>query len=241
MRDISDETDDVSSISHYSMEEEHYDTFIGGIVPGQPMLLSNILDFLPPNPRKILELGCGTGLLTAMVKKAYPAAEITGIDISPAMLSKAIAKPDLKGITFLAQDIRDAWPGRDFDAILTSLCLHHIPPEERVVVAEKAVRALAPGGRFICGDLFRADHDWEERVQREIWRRNMVVGRVPDHIVRGMIAQWERNLPNFTTVSWFRDKLLEVGFSRATIPFTSGIVGLVIGFNVNDDSLITQG
>jgi len=216
---------------HGVMAAEQYDQIIRSIVPSQPMLLSTIVDYLPPDSRNVLELGCGTGILTGMVREACPDAEITGIDLSSEMLTMASAKPGLKGVRFLAQDLRDIWPAGCYDAIITSLCLHHVLPAERVTVARRAARALVPGGRFICGDIFGAEHDWEERVLREIWCRGMRRGGAPDDVITGMIAQREKHMPTFTTVSWFRDMLIESGFGRVMVPFTSGFVGLVVGFS----------
>lgn len=215
---------------HGVMDAEEYDHLIRAIVPGQPLLLATIIDYLPPHPRRILELGCGTGILTAMVREEYPDAEITGIDLSPEMLKTAAAKPDLDGVEFLAQDLRDAWPTDRYDAIVTSLCLHHVSKEDRVMVARRALQALSPGGRFICGDIFRAEDDREEQMQREIWCRGMKRGGVSDDVIRGMNAQRDRHVSTFTTVSEFREMLAASGFDRAVVPFTSGFVGLVVGF-----------
>ncbi len=215
---------------HGVMDAEDYDHLVRAIVPGQPLLLATIIDYLPPHPRRILELGCGTGILTAMVREEYPDAEITGIDLSPEMLKTAAAKPDLAGVEFLAQDLRDAWPTDRYDAIVTSLCLHHVSREDRVTVACRALRALSPGGRFICGDIFRAGDDREEQMQREIWCRGMERQGVPGDVIRGMVAQQEKHMSTFTTVSEFREMLVESGFGHAIVPFTSGFVGLVVGF-----------
>jgi ubiquinone/menaquinone biosynthesis C-methylase UbiE len=215
---------------HGVMDAEQYDNLIRSIVPCQPLLLSTIIDYLPKNPQNVLELGCGTGILTSMIREVYPEAEITGIDLSPEMLSLASEQSELKGVRFLAQDLRGAWPEGFYDAIVTSLCLHHVPKEDRVLVAQRAAGVLSPGGRFICGDVYRARHDWEEDLQREIWFGRMRHGGASEAVVQGMIAQREKHLPTFTTVSWFRDMLVESGFSRATVPFTSGFVGLVVGF-----------
>lgn len=216
--------------AHGVMDAEEYDRLIRAVVPAQPLLLATIVDYLPPDPRRILEIGCGTGILTAMVREEYPGAEIIGIDLSPEMLKMAAAKPELEGVRFLAQDLRDAWPEGRYDAIITSLCLHHVSREDRVTVACRALRVLSPGGRFICGDIFRAEHDWEEEIQREIWCRGMKRRGASNDVVRGMVAQREANMPTFTTVSEFRDMLVESGFERAVAPFTSGSVGLVVGF-----------
>lgn len=216
--------------THGVMEAEEYDRLIRAVVPSQPLLLATIVDYMPSHPRRILELGCGTGILTAMVQEECPDAEVIGIDLSPEMLRMAAAKPELKEVRFLAQDLRDAWPEGRYDAIVTSLCLHHVSREDRAQVVRRALRALSPGGRFICGDIYRAGGDWEEELQREIWCRGMKRRGASDDVVRGMIAQREKNLPEFTTVPGFRDILMEVGFDRAVVPFTSGSVGLVVGF-----------
>lgn len=214
---------------HGVMDAVEYDALIRSIVPIQPLLLSTIIDYLPPNTRRVLELGCGTGILTSMIREVCPDAEITGIDLSPKMLDIASAKQELGKVRFLAQDLRDAWPKGRYDAILTSLCLHHIPKEDRVMVARRAAQALSPGGRFICGDVFRAEHEWEEQVQRDVWCRGMRQGGASDDVIKGMIAQREKNMPGFTTVFWFRDMLVGSGFTRAMVPFTAGFFGLVIG------------
>jgi len=212
------------------MDAEEYDRLIRAVVPAQPLLLATIIDYLPPHPRRILELGCGTGILTAMVREECPGAEVIGIDLSPEMLKMAAAKPELEGVRFLAQDLRDAWPGGFYDAIVTSLCLHHVSREDRVMVVRRALAALSPGGRFICGDIFRAGDDREEQMQREIWCRGMKRRGVSGGVARGMVAQRDAHMPAFTTVPRFRDILVESGFGRAVVPFTSGFVGLVVGF-----------
>lgn len=213
------------------MDADQYDGLIGSIVPGQALLLSSIIDYLPPDPVKILELGCGTGILTGMILDRYPDAEITAIDLSAEMLAMASAKSSLGGVRFLERDLRDPWPQKRFDAVVTSLCLHHVPYQDRVTVARRAARTLAADGRFICGDIFRAEQDWEERLLMEIWCRGMKEGGASDDVIRGMIAQRAKHLPTFTTVGAFRDMLVKSGFDRAVIPFISGFVGLVVGFS----------
>lgn len=215
---------------HGVMDADQYDGLIGSIVPGQALLLSSIIEYLPAGSQKILELGCGTGILTEMMLDRCPDAEITAIDLSPEMLSMASEKSSLEGVRFLERDLRDSWPQKRFDAVVTSLCLHHVPYEDRVMVSRRAAGTLAADGRFICGDIFRAEEDWEERLLMEIWCRGMKEGGASDDVIRGMIAQRAKHLPTFTTVGEFRDMLVKSGFDRAVIPFVSGFVGLVVGF-----------
>ncbi|MGB4234845.1 MAG: class I SAM-dependent methyltransferase [Methanoregulaceae archaeon] len=216
---------------HGVMEADQYDGLIRSIVPVQALLLSSIIDYLPTGSQKILELGCGTGILTEMILGRYPDVEITAIDLSPEMLAIASEKPGLGRARFLVQDLRDSWPQECYDAVVTSLCLHHVPREDRIAVAKRAAQALAPDGRFICGDIFRAKEDWEERLLVEAWCRGMRLAGTPDDVIRGMIAQRAKHLPTFTTVAEFRDIVARSGFNRAAIPFTSGFVGMVVGFS----------
>jgi len=214
---------------HGVMDAAGYDQLIRAIVPAQPLLLSTIIDSLPEDCGSILELGCGTGILTGMIREARPRAEITGIDLSPEMLKVASGKLGLESVTFLARDLRDPWPEKTFDAIVTSLCLHHVSPNDRYSVARRAARVLNPGGRFICGDIFRAATDWEERLLTESWVRAMKRGGAPGEVIDGMIRQRAERRPFLSTIEGFRRSLVDAGFSRCWVPFRSGFVGLVAG------------
>jgi len=208
---------------------EAYDHLIGRIVPSQPLLLRTALDYLPPSPEHILELGCGTGILTGLIRGVCPSSAITALDLDPGMLAIAGAKPELAGVRFIAGDLRDPWPGDSSDVIITALCLHHVSREERTDVVARAARQLGPGGRFICGDIFRAEQAWEEELFTESWRRAMAREGAPGDVIEGMVRQRADRMPHLSTVSWFRDRLREAGFSRVVVPFTAGFVALVVG------------
>lgn len=214
---------------HGVMDAGQYDTLIGTIVPGQPLLLSTIIESLPGHCRRVLELGCGTGILTAMIREACPNAEVTGIDLSPEMLEVAAEKPQLSGVTFIAGDLRDPWPGEKFDAVVTSLCLHHVSPGDRHSVAWRAANVLEPGGRFICGDIFRAAHDWEERLLTDSWKKAMERRGASNDVIKGMLRQRDARRPELSTIDHFQKTLREAGFTRCWVPFVAGFVALVVG------------
>src|SRR6202030_4344737 len=93
---------------------------------------------------RILDLGCGTGALTAELARS--GAELTGVDGSPEMIAEARKKyPQLR---FEVSDAR-ALPFRaEFDAVFSNAALHWIPEAESVV--QGIARALKPGGRFLA-------------------------------------------------------------------------------------------
>jgi tRNA (cmo5U34)-methyltransferase len=216
--------------NHGVMEAGGYDKIISTVVPHQQELIRIALAYLPPNPADILELGCGTGILTGKLLDACPGAAVTGLDISDEMLDIARNKPGLCGASFITRDIRRAWPGRGYDAIVSSLCLHHLSPREREKVLHRAARALRPGGRFICGDIFRAEHDWEERLLTGAWERAMRDTGAGENVISGMLAQRSHRLPELSTIPRFRKQCASAGFPRVHVPYIAGFLGLVIGF-----------
>jgi tRNA (cmo5U34)-methyltransferase len=224
-------------LDHKIFDGENYDHLIGNIIPYYPILLRTAVQYLPAGAKNILELGCGTGILTEKILDACPHAEVTGVDIAADMLDKARAKPSLKKARFVRGDIRDAWPEEHYDAIITTLCLHHLSKNEWLHIGQRASRVLAPEGRFICGDIFRTDHEWENRLLVESWQRSMLEGNVSEDIIAEMTAQYIRNAPKISTIPEFRNQLTKAGFSCTFAPLSMSIVGLIIGFISEKDGM----
>lgn len=75
-------------------------------------------------PARVVDLGCGAGNITAILKRRFPAAEVTGIDGSPAMLEKArVAAPDCR---FVAAEIATWTPETAPDLIFSNAALHWV-------------------------------------------------------------------------------------------------------------------
>ncbi len=97
----------------------------------------------------ILDLGCGDGQLSFVLKSVYPQARLVGIDKDEKAIAKAQAGAEAKGLTdceFLAGDIQAALPDGQFSLIYLSLILVHLPDPRQVL--ERAVNRLAPGGHI---------------------------------------------------------------------------------------------
>jgi trans-aconitate methyltransferase len=106
---------------------------------------ASLVELLAPQPgERILDLGCGTGHLTAAIAAA--GAGVIGLDHSAEMLEQArAAYPQLD---FVAGDARDFAFGEPFDAVFSNAALHWVRPPES---AARCVRdALKPGGRFVA-------------------------------------------------------------------------------------------
>lgn len=106
---------------------------------------TDLIDRLDPQDgERILDLGCGTGQLTAEI--ADRGANVVGLDNSPAMIERA--RENHPGITFVEADARTATFAEPFDGVLSNAALHWIPDAAAPV---RTVRgALRPGGRFVA-------------------------------------------------------------------------------------------
>lgn len=109
-----------------------------------------LLDLVPVEAGRILDLGTGDGRLLGLLKIDRPGAHGVALDFSPAMLAAArerfAADP---AVAVIAHDLERPLPELGtFDAVVSSFAIHHLPhPRKRALCAEVFAR-LAPGGVF---------------------------------------------------------------------------------------------
>jgi trans-aconitate methyltransferase len=104
-----------------------------------------LVELLAPKAgERILDLGCGTGALTAEI--AGRGAEVLGVDRSEEMIAQARRK--FPALQFEAMDAREFRFQEGFDAVFSNAVLHWIPEAEPVIAG--VARALKPGGRFVA-------------------------------------------------------------------------------------------
>jgi len=96
--------------------------------------------------RTVLDIGCGTGLLAARVRREFPAVRVTGCDFSPGMLAQAAAEGRADALvrgSALALPFAEA----RFDAVISTEAFHWFPDQEQAL--REFRRVLVPGGPLL--------------------------------------------------------------------------------------------
>ncbi len=105
----------------------------------------------------VLDVGCGTGTLAIAAKRQVgPTGTVHGADASPEMIARAEKKARKAGVEVgFERAIAEALPFPDahFDAVLSTLMLHHLPRAARQQCASEMRRVLKPGGRALAVDF----------------------------------------------------------------------------------------
>jgi len=132
-------------------QAEHYDSAATVQAETARRLASRIAGHLRVCPASILEIGCGTGLLSLELAAAFPEAHLTLTDISGAMLARCRSRLGA-GPTYLVMDGEAAeGAAGSFDLIVSSLAMQWFTDLPGSIA--RLMRMLAPGGRLIFATL----------------------------------------------------------------------------------------
>jgi trans-aconitate methyltransferase len=148
-------------------------------------LAAGVLDLLKAQPgERILDLGCGTGHLTAQIGSV--GAICTGIDRSPEMIHQAREKyPPLQ---FQVMDAREIKFVESFDAVFSNATLHWITEPELVVTG--VARSLHPGGRFVAEFAGKGNTAQFLAAASRAWTHSGIVGAMPNPWFYPSVAEY---------------------------------------------------
>ena len=103
----------------------------------------------------VLDVGCGTGAVLALLHEKYPDRRYVGLDLTPEMIEVARTKV-APGMEFVVGDAENLpFDEASFDAVLCSHSFHHYPNPAAFLAG--ALRVLRPGGRLILRDYTSSD------------------------------------------------------------------------------------
>jgi tRNA threonylcarbamoyl adenosine modification protein (Sua5/YciO/YrdC/YwlC family) len=137
----------------YHFDPGSYGSMIREEIPAYGELQERLVASGGEGARRILELGTGTGETAALLLRRHPAANLIGIDESPAMLAAARAVLPGERARLLTARLQDPLPDGPFDLVASALCVHHLDPAEKADLFRRIRSVLAPGGRFALADV----------------------------------------------------------------------------------------
>lgn len=137
--------------------DEHMLSEVGGCANGYRLMAEKIAAL---NPKRLLDLGCGTGLELDFILKLCPELEVVGIDMTSAMLEKLHEKHP--AVRTICGDYFEVPFGDNFDAAVSFETLHHFTRERKAQLYKKLFDSLTSGGVYIECD-YMCDTDEQER------------------------------------------------------------------------------
>ena len=145
--------------------------------------------------QRVLDLGCGTGTLTVMVKQAHPNSEVIGLDGDPQILEIARHKANRAGasITFdegMAHQL--LYPDTSFDRVLSSMVFHHLTTQDKQKTLAEIYRVLKADGELHLVD-FGVPDGFYARIISLLMRRfervdDNINGHIPEMFVRAKFS-----------------------------------------------------
>ena len=164
------------------------------------------------NPR-VLDLGAGTGLLSAQVLARVKPRALTLFDASAEMLAKARARLAEFAPAVVVADFNAPLPRGEFDVIMSALAIHHLADADKRSLFARIHAALAPGGLFVNAEQILAPDVWgielNERVHLDAARSlGSSEAEVGASVAR---MKFDRCATVADQVAWLR----EAGFARA--------------------------
>ena len=121
--------------------------------------------------RRVLDLGAGTGLMSAAVLERYPDAELVLVDGAAEMLDQAHERLPVGSTTTVVADLRDALPDGPFDAVVSALAIHHLEDPDKRDLLARVHQALRPGGVFVNAEHVTGPSAWLAGAYRSMWRK----------------------------------------------------------------------
>ena len=152
--------------------------------PNETWVRDSLVKAVHGAPRRILDLGCGTGSTTLMLKRRFPEAEVVGLDLSPQMLVMADhnARDARLDITLRhGNAMVTGLPESSFDVVCATLLFHETPPAVAKTILRESFRLLTPGGQVLILDgnqrTLRAT-EWLSNIFEEPFIRDYSQGNV---------------------------------------------------------------
>jgi SAM-dependent methyltransferase len=176
-----------------------------------------------PAVERLLDLGCGDGILGRAVMGEYPEASGVFLDFSEHMIEAARKKADIRRATFVVQDLGvKTWLKSvtgPFDLVLSGLAFHHLPDERKKGLYQDIFDLLKPGGLFLNLEHVSPRSAWAKEAFDDLfvdslWSHHQKVGgtKTRDAVAEEWYHRPDKTENTLTPVEVQCQWLQEIGF-----------------------------
>jgi ubiquinone/menaquinone biosynthesis C-methylase UbiE len=156
--------------------------------PNESWVRQSLIDAIAVvNPRRIVDLGCGTGSMALLLQEKYPDADIVGVDLSPYMLVVAEHRSEAADVPIVwrhAPAEQTGLPENSFDLVTIGLLFHETPPAVSQAILRESYRLLRTGGEVLI-------LDGNQKVLRQSgWLTNLFEEPYINQYAQGSLEAW---------------------------------------------------
>lgn len=188
----------------------------------------SLLPFGAKDAPAILDLGAGTGLLSAMVRGALPRARLHLVDVSDEMM--ALARARLAGdpsVRFEVADFATTLPEGPWDAVVSALAIHHLDDADKRSLFRRIAAALRPDGVFVNAEQVLAPTADTQARDRAHWTKAIRAAGATDEDIAAAARRMahDKCSPLIGQMRW----LEEAGFVEVDCVYKNGMFAVYGG------------
>ncbi|HEX6710890.1 MAG TPA: class I SAM-dependent methyltransferase [Rubrobacter sp.] len=210
----------MSAGTMFDSAAEDYDRARRQLVPDLDRFYGAVLESVPfegEEEIRVLDLGSGTGLLSAMVAERFPRSRVTLVDLSVEMLRVArrrfAGEPgrfEFRTMDYARKPLPRTVGG--YDLVVSALSVHHLTHGDKRELFEKVRDSLADDGHFVNADQVSGETPEEETLFREWWLRRVLEAGVTEEDLTAALSRMraDRNATLGAQLGW----LGEAGFEE---------------------------
>ena len=166
----------------FNLIAEEYDSNRRKFIPCYDDFYKNTTEFIASNieePKQIVDLGAGTGLLTYFWYHQYPDSKYMLVDIADEMLNVAQKRFDgIENISYQTENYIYKLPDIIFDMVISALSIHHL--EDKKKLFERIYDSLPNGGLFVNYDQFCAGQTEMDYWFNSFWESQLANSGLTD-------------------------------------------------------------
>ena len=162
-----------------------YDGLIPRLIPRyreQHDLILQLIPFETNAHIKVLDLGAGTGILSALILQAFPQANVLAFDIAEKMLK--VCQTNLSAyqerLTLQQGNFAEDDFGNGYDLVVSGLAIHHLDSAGKQTLFKKLFQSMNSGGILLIRDIVTAATPRLTEQYEQLWRQYMKANREDD-------------------------------------------------------------